>query len=333
VPRRVLIGEKKVVSGHPVIAGRADATTVTLELPTHWPSRALAQVLPHGLPVGTLITILLPPQGGIQYGPWSTLVGQLCLDTIDLCRPVVYTYSEAPYVFGPIDGIYDLTDMYLHVLDVPEVDEHGVHAPLYRGVAGRVDGVDSTLGSLRRGLEEHEAQYGPALAVLDGAEGAHPYARATRGAGGGSHEHGAVPSAEAHRSLARSWAAELRDFATARLQAPTVAVWVVDDKDDPGPRALAAASTVVITAAHVPGRREVPVRVHQRPDVTTPWGSPSAASLSRFDWGFKINRAEEAPFERDEVRRPTSDLDWVVDLGGSDGSAPPAPEPTAETAA
>lgn len=290
-------------------------------------------MLPRGLPVGTLITILMSPQGGIQYGPWSTLVGQVCLDTIDLCRPVVYTYAEAPYVYGPLDGIYDLTDMYLHVLDVPEVDEHGVPAPLYRGVAGRVDGVDSTLGALRGGLEEHEAQYGPALAVLDNAEGAHPYARAARVAGGGSHEHGAVPSAEAHRSLARSWAAELRDFATARLEAPTVAVWVADSKDDPGPRALAEASTVVITAAHVPGRCEVPVRVHYRADLMTPWGPPVVASLPRFDWGFMTNRGEEAPFERDEVRLPTRGLDWVVDLGGSADSAQPTAKPTAEAAA
>jgi hypothetical protein len=306
---------------------------VILEPPTHWPSRALAPVLPHGLPVGSLTTILMPPQGGIQYGPWSTLVGQLCLDTIDLCRPVVYTYSEAPYVYGPIDGICDLTDMYLHVLDVPEVDEHGVHAPPYRGVAGRVDGVDSTLGSLRRGLEQHEAQHGPALAVLDNAEGAHPYARAARCTGGGNRERGAVATSADRRSVAQSWATELRDFATARLEAPTVAVWVADHKDDPGPRALAEVSTVVITAAHVPGRRAVPVRVHRRSDATTPWGPPVVASLPRFDWGFVTNRVEEAPFERDEARLTASDLGWVVDLGGADDSARPAAQSSAEAEA
>ena len=324
---------KKLPRGHPVIATPADATTVILDSLTHWRSRALAPVLPSGLPVGVLTTILMPPEGGLQHGPWSTLVGQLCLDAIDLCRPVVYTYAEAPYVYGPIDGVYDLTDMYMHLLDVPEVDERGARAPSYRGIVGRVDGVDSTLGSLRTGLVKHEAQYGPALAILDNAEGAHPYARSARRLLEGGDEGGEPPSTDALRLLAQSWAAELRDFAMARTEAPTVAVWVSGDRGDPGPRALAEVSEVVITAAHVPGRQAIPVRVCERRGLKASWAPAVVASLPRFDWGFMTDRTEEAPFERDEARLPAREPAWALCHDRANDSAVPATQPTQAGAA
>lgn len=309
---------------------RADEEPVTDHPATHWRSRHLVPVLPDGLPVGALTTIVMPTLGGLRHGPWFTLVYQTCLDTYDQCRPLAYTYADTAYVFGPIDAGYAFGPRYLNVIDaiddgVPDQrdvpSKYWGSTPMrpWRGIFERVDSAAGTLESLRAGLVDHEAEHGPSLAVLDNAEGArlgrdHVGRRADR------LERGDAASTAA--AFAAALADELAQFALNRPEAPTVAVWSTNRLDDPGPRALAARSQAVIVGAHRPGRGAVPVTAHARTSLVEPWSAGLTADLPRYSDHIRNRGIVDfgEPFERDEARRPTDETDWIFRIGSAAGS-------------
>jgi hypothetical protein len=248
-----------------------------------WTFRPLAHLLPGGLPTGALTLVNLPDQA-VRRGPWSTVVGQLLLDTLDRCQPAVYTYADEPYACWPEEGLNPLGP---HYLTVPDwcgcCDSRGHFAGVHASTppTGR---TLSTLDNIKSALAEHERWHGPSLVLIDHLEHARPYAYLPGGMfHAGGRRDGSGDSPRAH--LARRRAADLLGFAADRPDAPTVVTWTqgpVGTPDD----ALSHVAEVVIDPLPCERNYPVNVRVQTRRSLDHPWPAPTAAVLPWFDWGF-----------------------------------------------
>ena len=249
-----------------------------------WAVRPLAHLLPGGLPAGALTVINLPDQA-VRRGPWSTVVGQLLLDTLDRCQPAVYTYADEPYACWPEEGLNPLGP---HYLTVPDwcgcCDSRGHFASPHAATPpGRP--MRSTLDNIKLEMSEHERRHGPSLVLIDHLEHARPYAYLP---GGIFHAADRRDSSDesARADLARRRAADLLAFAADRPLAPTVVAWTqgpARTTDD----ALTEVAQVVITALPCERNHPVNVRVRTRPSLDNRWsGETKAAVLPWFDWGF-----------------------------------------------
>src|SRR4051812_49983739 len=86
-----------------------------------WVCEALRSVLPTGLPCGALTLVVLPERVGLRVSAWSTLVGQMFLEVLDRCDPVVYSPGGAPERWDPSDGWNPLGPHYAEVWDWPSM--------------------------------------------------------------------------------------------------------------------------------------------------------------------------------------------------------------------
>jgi hypothetical protein len=252
---------------------------------TRWSFRALDNVLPGGLPVGALTCLVLPARGGIRGGPWSTLVGQLLLDTVDRCQPVVYTYASAQSVYGPEDGENPLGPHYFGILDSRPVRSRFDRSIIPGQRDDALASEENTLMSLQIGLTEHEHRYGPALAILDNLEQAQPYAGRLYDLCHQAPE--TTPSAlpSTAEAVAAQRADDLRRFAESCPLAPTVVAWS-PSRWEPAPQALFDVARVVITADYSPRWQPVPISLAARGSLSAELPPPVRTVLPRFDWGF-----------------------------------------------
>lgn len=246
-----------------------------------WDFRALARELPDGLPAGALTVVRLPNQS-VRRGPWSTVVGQLLLDTLDRCRPAVYIRAGEPYQAWPEEGMNPLGPHYRGVTDTC-----ACCPPPYHHFTARRDGVAgigparSTLDNLTAALADHEQGHGPSLALIDNIGGARPFAHLT----GGTCHTAAGTSESARPDCARRCATDLLTFAAGRPVAPTVVAGT------PGPcvalpDALAEVARLMITALPCERHRPVTLHVEARRSLSAAWPAATEVVLPWFDWGF-----------------------------------------------
>ncbi|MCF6733689.1 hypothetical protein [Blastococcus sp. KM273129] len=248
--------------------------------PAQWTVRALAHHLPDGLPTAALTILRLPGQA-VRRGPWSTLVGQLLLDTVDRCRPVVYTCADEPYQHWPEEGCNRLGPHYAGVSDACGCcpPERGHFTARRRGLP-LIGPFRSTVDNLTAALADHEPDHGPSLVLIDNVEHARPYAFQPGGVYDGDNRTASLDSVENTRRCA----SDLLTFATERSAAPTVACTWGDTT--PLPAALTEVARVVITALPCERRRPVTLHLQARRSLQAPWPPSTEVVLPWFDWGF-----------------------------------------------
>ena len=249
-----------------------------------WAFRPLAHLLPGGLPAGALTVIYLPDQA-VRRGPWSTVVGQLLLDTLDRCQPAVYTYADDPYACWPDEGLNPLGPHYLTVPDWCGCCESGLgHFVNLHAATPSTCRTQSTLDNIETALAEHERWHGPSLVLIDRLEDARPYAYLPGGIFYTA-DPGDGTSDSARADLARRRAADLLDFAANRPDAPTVITRTQGPPRTTGD-ALTDVAQVVINALPCERNHPVHLRAQARPRLEHPWPAPTAVVLPWFDWGF-----------------------------------------------
>ena len=275
----------------PVAAGSADCNCMNSsywvgaadDKANLWAVGQLSGTLPDGLPVGAMTCLVLPTGAGLRTGPWSSLVGRVLLETVDRVQPVVYMQAHRRRSFGPTDGRVFLGPHYAGHGDWPFRD---ACCDLARRELEREERkAPSTLDLLSCALEQHERNYGPALALLDYVESARPYAdwdtciKADQPT--------AIPEitdALTHM-IAEQRAAALKAFARSRADAPTVVVWHREtDAAATGEAQVRAASDVVIEAEELASRGPVRIKVNRRRG-----GCTVVADLPYLDWGFDLS--------------------------------------------
>lgn len=281
----------------------------TLRHTPTWAFRALAHQLPDGLPAGAL-TVLRLPQQSVRRGPWSTLVGQLLLDTLDRCCPSVYTDAGEPSPAWPEAGINPLGPHYRGVSDIC-----GCCPPHHSHAAGRspLAPLRTTLDNLRAALADHERWHGPSLVIIDHVEHARPYADRTREALLAAGPSDGSTSAD----LARQWAADLQVFAASRPAAPTV-VTVTAGPQGVLADALPSFARIVLTALPCERHRPVTVQVSTRPSLSTGWSQTTTVVLPWFDWGF-----DEGDLDAEDTQVVDADGDHPEQAQPSGSAASP----------